>query len=446
MRRPGALFFPVCFGLIFSLFCTVVAGELVCGAWAAPVREEKHPQRVVVLEVKGPVVPVVAHYLSRGIERAEKEGAVCLIRLNTPGGLYNVTQEVVTRIVNAQTPVIVYVSPSGGWAASAGAFITMGAHVAVMAPGTRIGAAHPVGLGKQEEGAPAEKITADAAAWMRSLAELRGRNVKMAEEMVTRSRSFSATEAVGSRLVDLTAASEAELCRKLSGRKVTLATGRAVSLRLAGAAFEELKANRVERFLGALLNPDVAYLLLSIGMAGLMVEIYHPGLIFPGVVGGIALLLGLYSLGTLDAYWGGLLLILLAFGFFVAEAFLPTHGIMGTGGVIAFVFGSLLLFSTAQGGMRVSIGLVAAMSVTLAGLMALLVTAVVRGQRRRVQTGLEELVGRKAVARTDLKPTGMVFVEGEYWRAVMEEGEAAAGERVEVVGIDGLCLKVRRKS
>ena len=403
-------------------------------------------RQAVVLEVDGAIVPVVAQYLSRGIACAERKEAVCLIRLNTPGGLYNVTQEIVTCIVNAETPVVVYVSPAGGWAASAGAFITMSAHAAVMAPGTRIGAAHPVALGEEENGVPAEKAASDAAAWMRSLAEMRGRNVKLAEEMVTRSRSFSAAEAVKHKLVDSVAAGEEELCQVLNGKKVTLASGRAVTLELTGAIFERFAPNRVERFLHALLNPNIAYLLMTIGMAGLMVEIYHPGLIFPGLVGAIALLLGLYSLGSLDAYWGGLFLIFLGFGCFVAEVFASTHGLLGAGGVIAFVLGSLLLFSTRHGGIEISIGLVAATSITLAGLMGLLITAVVRGQKRRVQTGFEELVGREAVARGDLKPQGTVFVAGELWQAMITEGEAYTGEKLEVVGVEGLRLKVRRKN
>ncbi|MEW6447479.1 MAG: nodulation protein NfeD [Bacillota bacterium] len=447
MRRIVAQVVLACLTAAFLLSVAgMIARPLTADVAGAAAKEEtQNDQRAVVLEVDGPIVPVVAHYLARGIERAEEERAVCLIKLNTPGGLYNITQEIVTRIVNAETPVVVYVSPAGGWAASAGAFITISAHAAVMAPGTRIGAAHPVALGEQEEGVPAEKAASDAAAWMRSLAELRGRNVKMAGEMVTRSRSFSAVEAVKHKLVDSVAADEDELCRRLNGKAVTLATGRTVTLNLSSTKFETFSANRVERFLHTLLNPDIAYLLMTIGMAGLMVEIYHPGLIFPGVVGGIALLLGLYSLGSLDAYWGGLLLILLAFGCFVAEVFASTHGILGAGGVVAFVLGSLLLFSTRHGGIQVSIGLVAAMSLTLAGLMGLLVTAVVRGQKRRVQTGFEELVGREAVARADLKPAGTVFVAGELWQAEVVEGQAAPGDKLEVIGVEGLRLKVRRK-
>ena len=447
MRRVGALFFMVYFLLVFGLVLTAGVGDSDFHALAEPsqVRESGY-QRAIVLEVDGPIIPVVERYLARGMEQAEKEEAVCLIKLNTPGGLYNITQKIVTRMVNAKTPVVVYVSPAGGWAASAGAFISLGSHAVVMAPGTRIGAAHPVTMGGEEtKGIPEQKAAADAAAWMRSLAELRGRNVKMAEAMVTESRTFSAAEAVKLRLVDAVAADERELCQKLYGKKVTLHDGHTVGLKLSPGLFKEVKTNRVERFLGTLLNPDIAYLLLTIGMAGLMVEIYHPGLVIPGVIGGISLLLGLYSMGTLDAYWGGLILVLLAFGFFVAEAFAPTHGILGTGGVISFLFGSILLFSTRQAGFSISVGLIAAMSITLAGLMVLLVTAVIRGQKRRVLTGMEGLIGREATVRTDLNPGGTVFVDGEIWHAVAEGGELKKGRKVEVVRTEGLCLVVRGK-
>jgi len=430
----------------------IVGAALVAGpgpgvpAQASPRFSAQERPRVVVLDATGPVVPVMAHYIARGIERAEEERAVCLIRLNTPGGLYTVTQGIVGRIVNARTPVIVYVSPAGSWAASAGSFIAMGAHVAAMAPGSRIGTAHPVAVGEEQEEVSVAKVTADAAAWMRSLAELRGRDAGAAAKMVIESRSFSAGEALKQRLVDVVAASEAELFKKISGRRVTLGDGRRVTLQLAGAVVEAVRPNWVERFLAAVLNPEIAYLLLTLGMIGLMVELYHPGLVFPGVAGGIALLLGLYSLGTLEAYWGGLLLIILAFVFLVAEAFVSTHGLLGAGGVTAFFFGSVLLFSTRGGGLRLGTGLVAATSLTLAGLLALLVTAVVRGQKRRIQTGCEELVGREAVVRERLKPTGTVFVAGERWQAVLEEGaEAVPGEKVVVTGVEGLRLKVRKK-
>ncbi|MGO0122161.1 NfeD family protein [Desulfothermobacter acidiphilus] len=403
--------------------------------------------KVVILTVDGPIMPVTVHYLDRGIELAERQGAAaCLIRLNTPGGLYSATQKIVAREVNARVPVIVYVTPAGGWAASAGAFITMGANVAAMAPGTRIGAAHPVAGGGQEQDEIAmKKVTADAAAWMRSLAQMRSRNAALAEAMVTESRSFSADEALREHLIDVVAPDQAALLQQLDGKEVTLAGGQKVILSLSHATCEEVPLSRSEEVLSSILTPDIAYLLLTIGMIGLLVEIYHPGLIIPGVVGGIALLVALYSLGTLDAYWGGLLLLLLSFGFFVAEVFAPTHGILATGGVIGFVLGSLMLFSIRPQGVGVSAGLITAMSVTLAALMAILVTAVVRGQKRKVQTGEEELIGKLAEVRTPLAPSGMVFLEGELWQAELEAGEARVGEKVLVVGKEGLKLKVTRR-
>ncbi|MGQ9513299.1 NfeD family protein [Thermodesulfitimonas sp.] len=436
----------------YSFYLVIIGAAFVAGpdpgvpAQASLRFSAQERPRVVVLDAAGPVVPVMAHYIARGIERAEEERAVCLIRLNTPGGLYAVTQRIVGRIVNARTPVIVYVSPAGSWAASAGSFIAMGAHVAAMAPGNRIGAAHPVAVGEEQDKESLVKVTADAAAWMRSLAELRGRDAGVAAKMVTESRSFSAGEALKQGLVDVVAASETELFEKISGRSITLADGRRVTLQLVGAVTETVRPNWVERFLTAVLNPEVAYLLLTLGMIGLMVELYHPGLVFPGVAGGIAFLLGLYSFGTLEAYWGGLLLIVLAFALFIAEAFVLTHGLLGAGGLIAFFFGSVLLFSTRGEGMRLGTGLVAATSLVLAGLLALLVTAVVRGQKRQVQTGCEALVGREAVVREPLKPTGTVLVAGERWQAVLEERvEAVPGEKVVVTGVEGLRLKVRKK-
>lgn len=203
--------------------------------------------------------------------------------------------------------------------------------------------------------------------------------------------------------------------------------------------------NYVERLLLALSNPDLAYILMTIGMAGLMVEIYHPGLIFPGVAGGISLLLGLYSLGTLDAYWGGILLIILAFGLFIAEAFVPSHGVLGAGGIVSFIIGSLILFSNGPPGLGVSISLIVTTALIFAALLALLVTAVVRGQQRVVTTGSEGLLGLTAVARTDLNPTGTVFVAGEIWNASAEHNYVKAGEEVVITGVEGLRLKVQKK-
>lgn len=406
------------------------------------------PPPVVVAHHDGAVVPITARYCERAIRYAENVGAAaCVIELNTPGGLYATTQEMVTTILNARVPVIVYVSPAGGWAGSAGTFITISAHIAAMAPGSRVGAAHPVGIGpseNQQQDVPSQKITEDAAAWARSIAQMRGRNARAVELAVRESKSYSDTEALKLNLIDLRARDLDDLLHKVDGKTVTLSNGARLKLQTQGAPVVNLPMNPIEKALLALSNPDLAYILMTVGMAGLMVEIYHPGLIFPGVAGAISLLLGLYSLGTLDAYWGGVLLIILAFGLFIAEAFVPSHGILGTGGVVSFVSGSLLLFSGGPPGIGVSIPLIVTTALVLAALMALLVTAVVRGQKRAVITGSEGLVGRMGTARSDLQPEGTVFVEGELWRALSEEGTIKAGEKVVIIAIDGLNLRVRR--
>lgn len=403
---------------------------------------------MVVANYTGPVVPVTARFVERVINTAEKRGATaCVLELNTPGGLYSATQEIVTEILNSEVPVVVFVSPHGGWAGSAGTFITISAHIAAMAPGSRIGAAHPVSVGNPEmPEVPSEKITEDAAAWARSIAQMRGRNAHAAELAVRESKSFSDSEALKENLIDFRANSLGDLLAKIDGKEVVLATGRKATLHTAKAPVERLEMNSVEKLLLTISNPDLAYILLTLGMAGLMVEIYHPGLIFPGVVGGISLLLGLYSLGTLDAYWGGVLLIVLAFALFIAEVFVPSHGALGAGGVVSFITGSLILFSNSSTGLRVSIWLIVTTSIFITALLSLLVTAVIRGQRRPVITGKEALIGATAVVRSELNPKGTVFVAGEIWSAVAEEGRIDPGEEVVITGIKGLHLKVRRKN
>lgn len=403
---------------------------------------------VVAAEVSGPVVPVTEKYIERTVSLAEERGAdACVLLLNTPGGLYTTTQNIVTRILNSRVPVVVFVHPQGGWAGSAGTFITISAHIAAMAPGTRIGAAHPVSVGDQEpSGAMSEKITEDAAAWARSVAEMRGRNIKAAELAVRESRSYSDTEALEQNLIDLRAPNLQSLLAEIDGRTVTLASGKEVVLSTKGASILNVEMNLFEKALRAVSDPNIAYLLLTLGMAGVLVEIYNPGLIFPGVVGAIGLLLGLYSLGTLDAALSGVLLILLAFGFFIAEVFVPSHGILGTGGVIAFVAGSLMLFSNNPAGLRVSLSLIASTAAFIAVLLALLVAAVIKGQKTPLATGMEALIGRTALADSDLDPKGTVLVEGEIWNAVSEEGPIRAGEEVVITGIERLTLKVKRKS
>ncbi|HCJ79659.1 MAG TPA: serine protease [Desulfotomaculum sp.] len=408
---------------------------------------ETQKNEVVVLTVDGPIVPVVVSYLDRGISYAEENRAsFCLIKLNTPGGLYQSTQQIVSRILSAQVPVVVYVFPQGGWAASAGTFITVASHYAVMSPGSRIGAAHPVSVGPEEEAKiPGEKITEDAAAWIRSLAQMRGRNVQAAELTVKKSKSYSDKEALEKNLIDARARSLEELLAKLNGKSFTLRNNQQVTVKTKNISLHQIDLNWREKFLLTFSNPEIAYLLFTLGMLGLMVEIYHPGAVFPGLIGGLSLLLGLYGLGTLDAYWVGLLLLVLAFGLFIAEAFFVSHGLLGTGGLVSFVLGSLLLFSGNEPGLRVSPWLIFTITILFAGLLFLLVMAIVRGQKRRVTTGQEGAVGQVAVTRTPLTPKGTVLYAGGLWQATTEEGRCEEGEEVIITGMDGLKLRVKKK-
>ncbi|MBE0466816.1 MAG: nodulation protein NfeD, partial [Candidatus Desulforudis sp.] len=350
-----------------AFFVLLVVGIALLSPATGVFAQERVADEVVTLRVDGPIVPVVAQYLDRGIGEAERRSAVCIIELNTPGGLYDTTQIIVQRILNANVPVVVYVSPAGGWAGSAGTFITISAHVAVMAPGSRIGAAHPVaGGGEEMTGVHEEKITQDAAAWVRSIAEMRGRNVEKAELAVTESRSYTDNQALEYNLIDFRAQNTTELLAILDGMTVALNSGEEVRLSLADASPHLEEMSRVEGILHALSNPNIAYILLSIGMLGLLMEFYNPGSIFPGVAGGLALIVALYSLGTLDAHWGGVLLIILGFALFAFELFVTSFGLLTAGGLIAIVLGSLMLFSGSPAGIGVNFGVIAGMVVGIA--------------------------------------------------------------------------------
>ena len=402
---------------------------------------------IQILSVDGTIVPVVANYIDRGINRAESEGAVvCIIELDTPGGLLNATEDIVQRILNAEVPIVVYVSPSGSWAASAGTFITVAAHVAVMAPGTSIGAAHPVTVGEEMPEEVSKKVTEYSSAWIRSIAEIRGRDPEQAELAVTESKSFTASEALEARLIDFQADDLESLISQINGRKVTLASGKEVVIDTTDYVLSSNEMNAVERLLHVISDPNIAYILLTLATIGLITEISNPGLIFPGVVGGICLFLAFYSLGVLNAYWAGVLLILLAFGLFAAELFTPAFGILTAGGLVSLVFGSLVLFSHSSPAMEVNKGLIAGVTIVIAAFVTFVVGAVVRGQRRRAATGAEALVGKVAVAKTFLDPKGTVLVDGELWRAVIDSGKVEIGEEVTITKVEGLRLIVTKKT
>lgn len=406
---------------------------------------------VTVITAKGVINPVLVDYIERGIEQAEKDNArACIIQLDTPGGLDSAMRDIVQKMVNSKVPVVVYVSPSGARAASAGVFITLAAHVAVMAPNTAIGAAHPVALGQEGEQQVSdtmmEKVLNDAVAYIKSLATSHGRNAEWAEKAVRESVSITETEALELKVVDMVAPDLDALISQLDGRQVTMLDGSTVTLQTRGAIVDRVDMNAIENFLFAITDPNIAYILLSVGMLGIMAEIFNPGLIFPGVLGGISLLLAFYALGMLPVNIAGILLIALAFGLFVAELFTPTFGLLTAGGVTSLAIGSLILFKGGAPYMRVDPGLVALVCVLIVGFLAFVVQRVVKAHRHQATTGREELLGQIAVVKEPLNPEGVVFLKGERWTAIAETGHFEPGEEVIVTRVEGLKLYVNAKN
>jgi membrane-bound serine protease (ClpP class) len=314
-----------------------------------------------------------------------------------------------------------------------------------MAPATSIGAAHPVSVGEEMTDTAQKKATEYSAAWIASIAEKRGRDPAEVEAAVRESKSFTASQAVESKLVDFTADDLDSLLKQLNGRKVVLADGKEVTLNTEGAEVVRSDMTALERFLHMISHPNIAYILLTLASIGLITEISNPGLVFPGVIGGLCLLLAFYSLGVLNAYWAGLALILLALGLFVTEIFVPAYGILTSGGIVSLVIGSLILFSGSDSSMEFDKSLIIYVAIFFALFVGLLVWAAVRGQRRRVTTGQEGMIGQVALVKIALEPQGMVLVEGELWKAILDDGSAPAGEEVVIQKVDNLKLYVTRK-
>jgi len=404
---------------------------------------------VQILHVEGTIVPAVYNYINRGISQAEERGAgVCIIELDTPGGLLGSTDKIVGRIMNADVPVVVYVSPKGAWAASAGTFITLSAHIAAMAPGTTIGAAHPVsGGGEQIPEEQMKKITEFSAKWIETIAMERGRNFEEARLAVTESKSFRDDEALECNLIDLRADSLESLISQINGWEVTLTNGDEVTINTAGYEMTRNEMNGVERFLQVISDPNIAYILLTLATIGLITEVSNPGMIFPGVAGGISLILAFYSLGVLNAYWGGVFLIFLAVGLFVAELFITSHGALTAGGIAALVVGSLILFSHTYSSpaMEVNRGLIAGVVTAIACFLIFVIGAIIRGQRRRKATGAEGMIGEVAVAKMPLDPMGTVLANGELWTADTEGERIERGEEVIITKVEGLKLWVIKR-
>ncbi len=400
---------------------------------------------IEVLQVEGIIVPVVADYIERGITKAEKDNSLCIIELNTPGGLLNSTDKIVKRIVNSKVPIIVYVHPKTAWAASAGTFITLSAHIAAMTPGTTIGAAHPVTAGGEKISKEhMKKIVNFSAKWMETIAKERGRNIKEARLAVTESKSFRDDEALKAGLIDIRAESLQKLISLINGREVTLAGGKKITIDTGKYRIIKNDMNGIEHFLQTISNPNIAYVLLTLAIIGLITEVSHPGMILPGVVGGISLLLAFYSLGVLNAYWGGIALILLATLFFIAELLTTSFGLLTTGGIISLIMGSLVLFHHTPE-IKISLTLVIGISIVITAFFILLIGIVIKDRKRKKTAGAESMVGKTAITKTSLSPKGTVLIEGELWYAISMNGEIKAGEKVVVKKVKDLNLWVTKK-
>jgi membrane-bound serine protease (ClpP class) len=402
---------------------------------------------VEVIKIDGIINPISSKFMVESIQKAQERKAECLvIRMDTPGGLMESMRAVTKEMLSAQVPVVVYVSPSGARAASAGVFITLAAHIAAMTPGTNIGAAHPVSLGSAQDttGAKtmAEKMTNDAAASIRSIANKRGRNAQWAEEAVRQSVSVTAKEALKLGVIDIVCEDLSELLRAIDGRKVKLPSGERI-LHTKNARIERTGMNFRYRILDKISNPNIAYILLMLGIYGIFFELSNPGSIFPGVVGSIFLILAFFALQTLPINYAGLLLILLAIVLFILETQIPSHGILTIGGVISMGLGSMMLINIQVSFLRISWGVIIPVVVFTAAFFLFAVGMGLHIQRRKPTTGAKGLMGETGVALTRISPKGKVAIHGEIWKATSSQ-KIRKGEEIVVIGVKHLQLEVSR--
>jgi membrane-bound serine protease (ClpP class) len=397
---------------------------------------------VLRLNVNDMIHPISDEFIGRAIDQAQSEhdDAVILV-LSTPGGLLDSTRSIVEKIMTSRVPVIVYVAPAGSRAASAGFFILESADIAAMAPGTNTGAAHPVLLGEKMDEVMKAKMENDAAAFMRTIAAKRGRNVTVAESAVRESKSFTEQEALSQKLIDIIAPSEQSLLRAIDGRTFKRYDGTSVTLHVANAQVNVFEMSLRQRLMSSLMDPNIAFLLLALGALALYAEFNHPGAVVPGVVGVISIVLALFALNFLPTRFASLALLLVAFALFALEAKFASHGVLAAGGIVCMVIGALFLVDGPIPQMRVNIVTAVAVSLPIGIIAVFLTTLVLRARRGRVSTGREGMIGEIGIARTPLGPEGKVFVHGELWNA-MSAVAIAEGGRVRVAGVNGLHLIV----
>jgi membrane-bound serine protease (ClpP class) len=402
---------------------------------------------IYTLRVDGPIDSLLEEYVVNSFKKIEQAGnaRLIIIEMDTPGGYDTSMRAIIKTMLNSEIPCAVYVSPQGARAASAGFFIMMAADIAAMAPGTNTGAAHPVSaVGGDIEKTMKEKITNDAAAYIKTLAKNRQRNPEMAEKAVRESQSYTAEECLKNQLIDLIVSSSTELIKQFSGKTITLHNGRAITLNIQNDKIILLTMSDRQKFLRTITNPSLAYFLLIFGLIGLYIEFTHPGVAIPGILGGISLLLAFLAFQILPINYVGLFLILLSIGFFVAEIKVQGFGMLGVGGIVSFVLGSMMLINSPIPEMRPAMSLIISFALCFGFIFLFLTFKVIQAMKRRLETGREGIIGETGVAKTDIdNHSGKVFVHGEWWNAVAN-GLIPAGSKIQVEAIENLLLKVKK--
>jgi len=396
---------------------------------------------ICLVRVSGDINPGVADFMKKAVEFASENKYSCIvIELDTPGGLSESMREIVMAILASKVPVVVYVAPGGARAASAGVIITMAADIAAMSPGTNIGAAHPVGLGgKDAGGTMSDKVTNDMAAYAKSIAGKRNKNADWAENAVRKSVSITETEALKENVIDLVAKDLDELIKNINGRKIQ---DKGV-LDLDDYKITEFKETLRTKILKTISNPNIAYILMMIGLAGLYFELAHPGAVFPGVVGGISLILAFFSFQTLPVNYAGILLIILAVIFFILEMKIASYGLLSIAGVVSFLLGSLMLFEGEAPGVKVSLSVLLPTFIFISAFFVAISALVFKSQISKSKSGAEGLVGETGIVKNDLMPEGKVFVHGELWKAI-SKNPVRAGTKVKVIKVTGLVVEVEQ--
>ncbi len=409
-----------------------------------PLAVNAAPAHVHVLTIEGAIDAPMAQYIETGLSRAENANAsAVIIEMNTPGGLSSATTQIVKAMLSSRVPVIVYVTPTTARAASAGTFITMAANIAVMSPGTRIGSAHPVITSPLQSGEDImmKKVVNDSVSFIISIAKERGRNAEWAESAVRDAANLTAEDALKKNVIDAMAANRNELLKTIEGRKVTTTAGD-ITIRLKGAIIEEFPMPWTQAVLHFLTGGTIGVFLLTIAIFGFILELQSPGAILPGVVGTIAFVLFLYSVSELAVNWSGMLLIVLAIVFFILELKLPSHGVLTVGGIVSFFLGSVMVFGSGAPGMAAPIAVIIAATIAVSAFFIFLVGIGISALGKRVITGQEGMIGQIVIARTDIDPTGKVFVEGTWWTAKTDDKPILKGESVRITSMEGLTVTV----